>query len=188
MQQINQKDIKAGRVLLAEPFMRDNNFKRSAVVLCEHTEEGSLGFVMNKPLNMKINELLADFPEFEAEVFFGGPVQTDTIHYVHNVGDLLDDSVQIMDGIYWGGDFDKLKILIETKLIQPANIRFFVGYTGWSSGQLWEEMQYKSWVLTDMHANYLFKSKYPQLWQEAMNHKGGVFTVIARIPDSPDWN
>lgn len=188
MQQIKQKDIKAGSVLLAEPFMRDNNFKRSAIVLCEHNDEGTLGFVMNKPLNMKINELIADFPEFDAEVFFGGPVQTDTIHYIHNVGDLLDDSVKVLDGVYWGGDFTKLKLLIDADLIQSANIRFFVGYTGWSTGQLWDELKLKSWVHTAMHANYLFKSKTSHLWEEVMNHKGGVFQVIARMPNSPDWN
>lgn len=188
MQQLKQTDIQAGKVLLAEPFMRDSNFKRAAIVLCEHTSEGTLGFVMNKPLNMKINELIADFPEFDAEVFFGGPVQTDTIHYVHNVGDMLDNSIKVMEGVYWGGDFDKLKFLIDANLIQPANIRFFVGYTGWSSGQLWDEMLHQSWVLTEMHANYLFKSQTSHLWEEIMNHKGGTFSVIARIPDSPDWN
>lgn len=188
MQRIEQKDIKAGRVLLAEPFMRDGNFKRAAIFLCEHNEDGSLGFVMNKPLNMQVNELIADFPEFEAEVYFGGPVQTDTIHYIHNVGEMLDDSVKVIDGIYWGGDFTKLKFLIETKLVKPENIRFFVGYSGWSSGQLWSEMVHQSWVLTEMHANYLFKSKSAMLWEEVMNHKGGVFSVIARLPNGPIWN
>lgn len=188
MQQIEQKDIKAGNLLLAEPFMRDGNFKRAAIILCEHNEDGSLGFVMNKPLNMKVNELIADFPDFDAEVYFGGPVQTDTIHYVHNVGDLLDDSLKVIDGVYWGGDFSKLKFLIESGLIKPHNIRFFVGYSGWSSGQLWGEMVHQSWVLTDMHPNYLFKSKPSMLWEEIMNHKGGNFGVIARMPDDPIWN
>lgn len=181
-------EIKNGKVLLAEPFMLDPNFKRSAVLLCEHNEEGSLGFIMNKPLNMQINELIEDFPEFEAEVFFGGPVQTDTIHYVHNVGDLLEESVLVIDGVYWGGDFEKLKFLIDSKLILPHNIRFFVGYSGWSEGQLMDEMTYGSWVLADMDANYLFKSKPKQLWRQVMYNKGDAYTVIAQMPEAPSWN
>ncbi len=181
-------EIKNGKVLLAEPFMLDPNFKRSAVLLCEHNEEGSLGFIMNKPLNMQIDELIEDFPEFEAEVFFGGPVQTDTIHYVHNVGDLLEESVPVVDGVYWGGDFEKLKFLIDSQLILPHNIRFFVGYSGWSEGQLMDEMTYGSWVLADMDPNYLFKSRPKQLWRQVMYNKGDAYTVIAQMPEAPSWN
>lgn len=179
-----RNEVKSGKVLLAEPFMLDQNFKRSAVLLCEHNEEGSVGFIMNKPLKMNVDELVEDFPEFNSEVFFGGPVQTDTIHYVHNVGDLLEGSRLVVDGIYWGGDFDKLKFLITSKLILPENIRFFVGYSGWSEGQLNDEMVYGSWVLADMHANYLFKSKPKNLWKQVMYNKGNAYTVIAQMPES----
>ncbi|MBR9920585.1 MAG: YqgE/AlgH family protein [Bacteroidetes bacterium] len=181
-------DVKGGNVLLSEPFMLDSNFKRAAILLCEHNPEGSLGFIMNKPLNMRIDDLIADFPEFEAEVFFGGPVQTDTIHYVHNLGDLLDDSVQVSKGIYWGGDFEKLKFLISNKLVKPYSIRFFVGYSGWSEGQLIDEMDYGSWVMADMHPNYIFKSKPAELWKLIMENKGNAYTVIAQMPDGINYN
>ncbi len=183
-----KEEVSSGKVLLAEPFMLDPNFKRSAVLLCEHNKEGSVGFIMNKPLNMQIDELIEDFPEFDSEVFFGGPVQTDTIHYIHNVGSLLDDSIWIADGVFWGGDFEKLKFLITSHLIQPHNIRFFVGYSGWSEGQLKDEMIYGSWVLAEMDANYLFKSKPNHLWKQAMYNKGDAYTVIAQMPDSSNWN
>ncbi len=127
--------------------MLDPNFKRSVILLCEHgDEDGSIGFVINKPLEIKVNDLITDFPEIEAHVYYGGPVATDTIHYIHNVGELLDDSMKVTRGIYWGGDFTKLKFLIDSKLILPHNIRFYVGYSGWSVGQLHEEIAYKSWV------------------------------------------
>lgn len=182
------EDIKQGDILLAEPFMLDPNFKRSAVLLCEHGPEGTVGFILNKPLNMRIDELVDGFPEFDSEVLFGGPVQTDTIHYIHNVGSLLEDSREVIDGVYWGGDFEKLKFLISSKLIQPNNIRFFVGYSGWSEGQLIDEMGYGSWVLAEMHANYLFKSSPQDLWQQVMENKGDTFSVIAQLPDGLSWN
>jgi putative transcriptional regulator len=183
------KALKAGKILLAEPFMLDPNFKRAAVLLCDHGEDGSIGFVINRPLNHRINTILEDFPEFEAEVYFGGPVDAETtLHYVHNVGDLLEGSVKIASGVYWGGDFDKLKILIASELIRPHNIRFFLGYAGWGEGQLAEEMSTGSWVIADADANYLFKMDPTQLWQAIMENKGNTYTVIAQMPDSANWN
>lgn len=183
-----REEVSSGKILLAEPFMLDPNFKRSAVLLCEHNKDGSVGFIINKPLNMRIDELIDGFPEFDSEVMFGGPVQTDTIHYIHNVGDLLEESVKVADGIYWGGNFEKLKFLISSNLILPHNIRFFVGYSGWSEGQLKDEMGYGSWVLAEMDANYLFKLEPAKVWNQVMYNKGDTFAVIAQMPESNNWN
>ena len=185
---MTRKKIRTGDVLLSEPFMLDSNFKRSAVLLCEHGDEGSIGFILNKRLDMRVDELIAEFPEFEAPVYFGGPVQTDTIHYVHNVGDLLEDSRPVSRGVWWGGSFEKLKFLISSELITPQNIRFFVGYSGWSEFQLQEEMETKSWVIADMHPNYLFKSKPNELWGQIMSNKGDAYSVIATLPDTASHN
>lgn len=178
-----------GSILIAEPFMVDPNFKRSVVAVCDYTEEeGTVGFVLNKPLGLQINELITDFPSFEAAVHFGGPVQTDSIHYVHNIGDLLENSTKVIDGVWWGGDFEKLKFLIRSDMVQPHNIRFFVGYSGWSPGQLEEEMAYGSWVLSDLDANYLFKSKPKKLWKQVLKNIGDTHSVIAQMPDTANWN
>lgn len=168
--------------------MLDPNFRRAAVLLCEHGPEGSVGFIMNKRLNMRIDDLIEDFPSFRAPVYFGGPVQTDTVHYIHNLGNLLEDSYRIINNIYWGGDFNKLKFLIQQKMVKPSNIRFFVGYSGWSEGQLLDEMSYGSWLLADMHANYLFKSSPQKLWQQVMANKGDTYSVIAQMPDDISYN
>ncbi|MEM9837017.1 MAG: YqgE/AlgH family protein [Bacteroidota bacterium] len=181
-------ELKNGTVLLAEPFMMDPNFKRAAIMLAEHSEEGTIGFILNRPVDMMINELVEDFPEISAPVLYGGPVQTDTLHYLHNVGELLADSREILPGIFWGGDFEQLKLLIEKGLIQPNDIRFYVGYSGWSKGQLIDEMKYGSWVTAPMDANYLFSNKPEQLWSQVMVNKGDVYTVIADIPDGVSYN
>jgi putative transcriptional regulator len=182
------KKLGSGKVLVAEPFMLDRYFKRSAVLLCEHNEEGSIGFILNRPLDINVDSLIQDFPEFETEVYYGGPVQNDTIHYLHNVGDLLDDSVKIDDGVYWGGDFEKLKVLISTELIKPENIRFYLGYSGWSTGQLAEEMKLGSWMLADLFPNYIFKTEPDHLWKQVMHNKGKQFTVLAQMPEIASWN
>lgn len=185
---MNTQAVDKGTVLLAEPFSLDTNFRRTAVILTEHHQEGSVGFIMNRRMDIDIGDLLNDFPEFKSRVYFGGPVATDSLHFLHNVGDLLEGSVKIRNGVYWGGDFAKLKFLIGSELITPRNIRFYIGYSGWSSGQLQDELSYGSWVLADMHANYLFKSNPDSLWEQIMTNKGNIYTVIAKMPDTVNWN
>ncbi len=185
-----KKEVKTGSLLIAQPFMGDPNFKRSVVLLCEHQqEEGTVGFILNKSVNMQIGELMADFPDFESEVFYGGPVQTDTLHYIHTKGDLLDDAQFVSDGIYWGGDFDKLKFLISSGLIESKDIRFFAGYSGWSAGQLNDELIHGSWMTGTVHQNYVFNhNPMEDLWTKVLDHKGDSFTVIAQMPDTIHWN
>ncbi len=178
-----------GKILLAEPFMIDLNFKRAAVLVCDNTEEGgSVGFVLNKPLDMSIDQLVTGIENFPCEVYFGGPVQTDTIHYIHNLGTKIKGSTKIADGIYWGGDFEVLKLMIAEGMIELNNIRFFVGYTGWGEGQLEEEMKLGSWVVANLRASYVFKSKPEKLWEKILKSKGDVFTVIAQMPDEVTLN
>ncbi len=184
-----KRELKTGCILLAEPFLWDNNFKRAAIFVTEFDKKGSVGFVLNKPIDMNITQLIKDFPEFEAEVSFGGPVQTDTIHYVHSIGHLLDDSIPITEGVWWGGDFTKLKALIRSGVVKSEDIRFFVGYTGWSGGQLEEEIEIGSWVVADMDLNYIFNPREnKKLWQEIMEHKGDNFAIIGQMPDAANWN
>ncbi len=180
--------IRSGKLLLAEPFMLDPHFRRSVVLLTEHRDDGSVGFILNKTIDRRLNELLADFPEFDAEVFYGGPVATDTLHYIHCVGGLLDDSIPVVRGVWWGGDFEKLKFLIEQQLVDSSQIRFFVGYSGWSASQLEQEMASGSWVLAESDSNYVFKTLPANLWTEAMKEQGDTFSVISEMPDDANWN
>ncbi len=176
--------LTSGSILIAEPFMRDSNFKRAVICLCEHSQdEGSLGFILNKPIKMNLSDLVQDIPSEEKfSVYYGGPVATNTIHYIHNIGDLLEESVKIKNGIYWGGNYEKLKFFIETGLVKKHNIKFFIGYSGWSPGQLEEEMKFGSWVSDDIHSNYIFKTKSSFLWTQALENKGDTFSVIGQMP------
>lgn len=186
----SDRNVKTGCFLLSEPFMWDNNFKRAAIFMTEYDKlKGSVGFIMNKPLDMNITQLISDFPDFESEVGFGGPVATDTVHYIHRIGHLLDDSIFVAEGVWWGGDFVKLKALIRSGVVRKDDIRFFVGYSGWSVGQLEEEIEVGSWVTADSDLNYIFNdSSGGDLWQDILQHKGSTYSVIGQMPDSPVWN
>jgi len=183
-----ESTVKSGQLLLAEPFMIDPNFRRSAVLLCEHDTEGSLGLVLNKLTGMGINDIIADLPPFNSPVHFGGPVHTDSLQFIHDLGELLEDSLPVAKGVWWGGDFENLKFLISSGLVEPRRIRFFIGCAGWSGGQLKEEMETGSWVVSPMDANYAFNSEPAELWSQAMFNKGNRYEIIADIPEYVSWN
>ncbi|MCP4440217.1 MAG: YqgE/AlgH family protein [Aureispira sp.] len=179
--------LKTGICLLSDPFMLDPNFRRAVILICDHQKEGSVGFILNKPISMSIDSLVSSFPEFDSEVYYGGPMQTDTIHYIHTKGDLLEGSIEVLPGIYWGGDFTQLKTLIENKLITTNDIRFFVGYSGWSEGQLKAEMDIFSWLIADCDPNYIFSTENDTLWKTALENEGDTYSVIGQMA-LPVWN
>lgn len=180
--------LTSGTILLAEPFMIDENFKRSAVLLVDHGDDGSVGFILNRKTDVVIDQLVDDFPACDAPVYFGGPVGTDTVHYLHRKGDLLPGSDEVAKGVFWGGDYAQLKTMIDTKVIDQRDIRFFVGYSGWSNRQLSQEIDGGSWVIADADANYVFNSQSETLWSKVMKHKGRNFEVIGDIDDGPRYN
>lgn len=179
-------ELTAGQLLIAEPFLTDPNFKRGVILLCDHQEDGSFGFILNKPIDMNINDLISSFPPFKSEVYYGGPVQTDTIHYLHTKGDLLNNSIKVLHNVYWGGDFEQLKELVKMGKIGPKDIRFYVGYSGWSTGQLEMEQEVMSWMTADGHIDYVFSNN-TELWKEVLEEQGGTYSIIAQM-GSPNLN
>ncbi len=180
-------ELKSGILLLAQPFMEDPYFENSVVLLCD--DEGTLGFILNKPLDIKLGEIIPALAGCEFPIFYGGPVEGNTINFVHRHGGLISGSQSIMRGLWLGGDFEEVIFLINQGLIQESDIMFFIGYTGWSQGQLSEEIAEKSWIITPGDLNYMFQTKDPSmLWHEIMYNKGGHFQVLANMPYEMTWN
>lgn len=184
-------EIEKGCLLVAEPFMQDPHFRRAVLIICEHSDkDGTIGFIINKPIGLGITDLIADFPDFEATVQFGGPVEKEsTLHYLHDRGDILEGSIKVAPGIWWGGDFEVLKFLIQNELILPHNIRFYLGYSGWEGGQLREEMAMKSWIKAESDPNYLFRdNRKEDIWEKVLQNKGDQYSVISEMPEFPSLN
>lgn len=177
-----------GKLLISEPFMYDPNFKRTVILLSEHSDKGTIGFIINKKLDLKIHEAVDEFPFFNSPVYSGGPVQPDTLHYIHRNGHLIEDSMKVADGIWWGGDFEMLKSLIEKKQVKPEDFRFFVGYSGWGSGQLAEEIKEKSWILTRATESNVFDDNTEKLWKDVLTQMGKEYAVMATFPEDPSMN
>ena len=130
----NNVPPKKGRVLIAEPFLPGNYFSRSVVFLVAHSEKGTVGFILNKEIDFEIKDVFPDFPDFDAKVFLGGPVSTDSIYYIHKLGKQLPGSINVFGNLYWGGDFETLKTQISAGMINANDIHFFLGYSGWDAG------------------------------------------------------
>lgn len=176
-----------GRVLISEPLLNDSYFKRSVVLLTEHSENGSVGFVLNKPIDLTIQDVIKDFPEFDTKLYVGGPVGKDTVHYIHTLGELIPNSVHVKDNIYWGGDFDRVRELISEGLIQPSQIRFFLGYSGWSPKQLEGEIENNAWLISEVEGSWIM-SPDQNMWKEVLNSLGNRYKIWTNCPENPALN
>lgn len=176
-----------GILLLAEPFMDSPEFRRSVVLVTEHNENGTMGFILNRKLAIKTAQAVEDFPEFDNTLFYGGPVSTELLFYIHSLGDVLEGSMEIMDGIYMGGDFETLKELLRQGKVKPTQIRFFAGYSGWSAGQLKNELKEHAWIVTVGRKKFVMKEN-TNLWKNILKDLGGKYSMVADFPEDPTLN
>ncbi len=178
-----------GDLLISEPYLPDPNFERTVIFLCEHDENGSLGFVLNKRSKAGVNELMDELDSFKADLFIGGPVQRNTLHFLHKGNAILESDVRVADGIHWGMDFEGLLEKINTNQISEQELRFFVGYSGWSPGQLLEELREKTWIVCKCASQELvFDTEPENLWKVVLKNMGGKFKVMANYPMDPRLN
>ncbi|MCF8218852.1 MAG: YqgE/AlgH family protein [Bacteroidales bacterium] len=177
-----------GRLLLSEPFLQDMFFKRSVVLLADYSEEGSFGLILNKPIEFSFNQIVENFPDFEAPVYMGGPVSPQSIFFIHTLGDQIKDSQKIMPGLYYGGSVEDVKTLMYEKKIHPENIRFFLGYSGWSENQLEEELERKSWVVTDTTPQEIMRQTNESFWKSIVKSLGKEFEIWTKLPSDPKLN
>ncbi|WP_422862190.1 YqgE/AlgH family protein [Flagellimonas sp. W118] len=178
-----------GKLLVAEPTLSgDVSFSRSVVLIAEHNHEGSVGFILNKPLEYTIDDLISEIT-VPFKVFNGGPVEQDNLYFIHKVPHLIHDSIEISDGIFWGGNFEKTIELINNKTISEQDIRFFLGYSGWDSSQLDQELSSKSWIVVqnEYESSILEKSS-NAFWKEKMLELGGDYLLWSNAPENPSLN
>jgi putative transcriptional regulator len=183
------KEVKAGQLLLSEPFMFDENFRRTVVLVCEQSEEsGTVGLILNKPINLRMEDVIDNFPHFKTKLFLGGPVGTDTMQFVHSLGDTIDESVKLTENLYWGGNFEQLKAMIIAGKVKTDEVRFFLGYSGWGTTQLQEELKGNSWIIANAKSSHIFQADFNNLWKDIMTELGGVYNTMASYPENPTLN
>lgn len=177
-----------GSLLIAEPsILNDDSFNRSIILLTEHNEKSSVGFILNRPLKFTLGDII---PEIDCSfvIYQGGPVEQDNLYFVHKIPDLIPDSIQVSKDIYWGGNFNSLKELLTENKVKSTDIRFFLGYSGWGTNQLNDELHNNSWFVSENDFENIFTVDNETLWKNKLMQKGGEYKIWANAPSDIHLN
>ncbi len=174
--------------LLSDPFLTDPSFKRTVVYLTSYAANGAVGFVLNRPTNLNLADVLPEFTGIKVRLFYGGPVEQDSLHFVHSCQQYSTNAVQIQPGIFWGGDIEAVADGIRSGIFLENQIRFFIGYSGWSAGQLEDELTERAWFVTQAEKTYIFHPNPEMLWKTILTKMGTDFAILSNSPPDPRFN
>lgn len=178
-----------GDLLISEPYLQDPNFDRTVILICEHdNDSGTFGLVLNRLSDYNLSEILTD-AQATLPVFVGGPVEMNTLHFIHRDGSLVADSHEVHNGIFWGGNLDEALEKTNLGLLKQSDIHFFIGYSGWSPGQLMDELRAKAWIVyKGATAEMIFDWDNQALWKACLSHMGGKYKLMSNYPSDPRLN
>jgi putative transcriptional regulator len=185
---LNNKPEK-GDLLIAEPsIIGDLSFNRAVILLADHNQLGAVGFIVNKQLDYYLKDLVegteCDFP-----IYNGGPVEQDNLYFIHKSPELIPNSLEIAQGIFWGGDFSIVLDLINSEKITDEDIKFFLGYSGWDENQLDSELKSQAWlVVQNNYKNTIISKCSEEFWKEKMLELGGEYSIWSNAPENPSYN
>lgn len=175
-------------MLIAEPsLLHDDSFNKSMILLTEYNKNNSIGFILNKPLKYTIRDLI---PEIDCSftIYQGGPVEQNNLYFIHKIPELIPESIQVGNNMFWGGDFEVLKNLLLENKIENTQIRFFLGYSGWGSIQLEEELENNYWFVTKNDFENILSEDNKTLWKNKLIEKGGEYKIWANAPNNINLN
>ncbi|GKG74946.1 YqgE/AlgH family protein [Parabacteroides sp. AM58-2XD] len=179
-----------GSILISEPFLQDAYFQRSVVLLVEHNTQGSMGFVLNKKTDLIVNTFFPELEEYpEIPIYLGGPVSANRLFFIHSLGDLIvPDSVKIKDRLYFDGDFEALKRYIQNGHSIEGKVKFFLGYSGWTEGQLGNEISKNSWVVSHAAKENVLLADGESFWKNSLEQLGSNYEAWTKYPKDPYLN
>jgi putative transcriptional regulator len=181
--------LKAGQILVAEPFLGDPNFERSVILLTGYDERGATGFVLNQLSPLTLFDLFLGPDHYQDYMIYqGGPVQEENLYFLHNRPDLIPNAYAINHKLYWGGDIEALKRLIDAGEVLPHEFMFFMGYAGWTAGQLEGEIAERSWIVLSAKDLDVFEIDHEHLWRDLLLQHGGPNKMWAHAPQDPLLN
>ncbi|MBT8244699.1 MAG: YqgE/AlgH family protein [Winogradskyella sp.] len=183
------KKPEKGSLLIAEPsIIGDISFNRAVVLLADHNDLGSVGFILNKKLDFNLCDLI-EGTNSEFPIYNGGPVEQDNLYFIHKSPNLIPDSIEIAQGIFWGGNFSVVLELINSKKISSEDIKFFLGYSGWEEKQLDDELDSNAWVVSkNTYNNNIISKCCSEFWKEKMLEMGGEYCIWSNAPENPSYN
>ena len=180
-------EVSKGKLLISEPLLQDENFHKAVVFLCHHSPKESLGFILNKQAKQLLNFYLNDVKTIDFPVYIGGPVESETLHFIHSVPEIAGGE-KITEDIYWSGDLEQIVEGIKIGKVSTDNCKFFIGYSGWGIGQLEAEIETKAWLVAHSNTGLVFNTPEKMLWNEAVTSLGKHYSPLLFMPDKPELN
>ena len=185
------KQYGKGSLLIANPVLPDPNFSRTVILLCNHNDQGSFGLVINRSTQLKAPDLFLDIDilrSYNAKIYMGGPVSQSMVFYLYRSSRDVIDLDEICSGVYLGSNLETLESLYLDIENPEENIRFYLGYSGWSDGQLDGEMEQNSWLVQDANEQFVFFDSENLIWPKAVNSLGEKYQYLTKAPVNPQWN
>ncbi len=179
----NRLKPETGRVIISEPLSADGFFGRSVILLNEHNKNGTVGFILNKPSKLTVGQFFDNYRKYNIPVYIGGPVATNTLHFIHQSKGMISDSVKIGKDLYWGGDINALPGLIESQQIFIKDVKFFIGYSGWDLEQLEKEIEKNYWIVSSLDTKIILSDKVKDYWAGAVKKAGDEYKFWLNIPE-----
>ena len=180
-------ELGPGVFLLSDPALTDPHFEETVVLLCAHSEEGSMGLVVNRPTELQLEDVLHDLGPLDGgdhRLSLGGPVAMEQLHVLYGGTQELADSLAITDGVWLGGRLKEYMELLEA----GAPMRFFLGYSGWDAGQLDGEMETGSWRVVPADSETVFGPAPETLWSRLVGLQDPSLSWLLHRPQNPSSN
>jgi putative transcriptional regulator len=175
-----------GHLLVASPALNDPNFRRTVVLVTEHSDEGAAGLVLNRPSPSPVADLVPQLEELVddgEQVWFGGPVQPNAVLVLGEFVDPEDAAVPLFGSLGCPALADPVDLIPAT-----TRRRVFAGYAGWGAGQLESEVERDDWILEPASNDDAFTEAPDELWADVLRRKGGIYELVSRIPEDPSVN
>ncbi len=178
---------RSGRILIAQPELTDPFCKRTVIFMVQHDKDGTMGFIINRQLNLSLSSIIVGFPDIDVNISVGGPVSPETINFLHTFGDVVPNSYNVGNGVYLNGDIEAIKGLAIAGKLTKENFRVFIGYAGWGTKQLSNEIKEDSWVVANLDPELMMKGTYDN-WYFTVQQLGDKFKVWTIYPENPSLN
>lgn len=182
------EELDKGRILLSEPWLPDPNFSRSVILLTGQSEDGCVGFTLNKPSELMLSDVVEYSFGEQFPIYHGGPVEGDSLFFLHSLGQELKGAVQVFDKLYWGGDFDQLQFMMKNGLVAQSDVKFLMGYAGWAGGQLEYELEERSWLVKKLNRLNPLSPLNRESWVDVLGSYGKKYELLASFPENPSLN
>ncbi len=188
---LKNKQYGKGSLLIANPVLPDPNFSRTVILLCNHNEQGSFGLVINRSAELKAPDLFSSIDilkSYNEKIYIGGPVSQSMVFYLFRSSQDVGDLDEVCSGVYLGSSLETLESLCLDIDKQKDNVRFYLGYSGWSGGQLDGEMEQNSWLIQSADEQIVFLDSEDLMWPKAVNSLGEEYQYLTKAPVNPQWN